>query len=149
LGGFADAAVRDLYRLDCPGPQEEAGVIALLLRQRLERAGETAALVTPDRGLARRVATELRRWGGGIDDSAGLPLNKTPPGIFLRLVLDLADSELAPVPLLAALKHPLAACGRAPETLRALVRRLETAVLRGPRPAPGIAGLAAAPDPMA
>lgn len=146
IGSIGPAAIRNLYRLDCPGPQEEAGAIALLLRQRLEVAGETAALVTPDRDLARRVATELRRWGIEIDDSGGLPLNRTPPGIFLRLVLDLAAAELAPVPLLAALKHPLAAGGRAPEELRALVRRLEIKVLRGPRPAPGFAGLFAALD---
>jgi len=52
--------------------------------------------------------------------------------------------ELGPVPLLALLKHPLAACGRGPEQARALARRLEMAALRGPRPAPGFAGLAAA-----
>src|ERR1700704_5383339 len=75
----------------------------------LETPAATAALVTPDRELARRVAAELRRWDIDIDDSAGLPLNHTPPGVFLRLVLDLAESALAPVPLLAALKHPLAA----------------------------------------
>ena len=143
--GVLDAKVLDgVTRLDCPGPQEEAGVIALLMRERLEHAGETAALVTSDRGLARRVAAELRRWGIEIDDSAGVPLNKTPPGTFLRLVLDLAREEFAPVPLLAALKHPLAAGGMAPEVFRGLVRRLEIAALRGPRPAPGSAGLRAA-----
>jgi ATP-dependent helicase/nuclease subunit B len=145
--GIDKAALTGIYRLDCAGPQEEAGVIALLLRERLQRPGETAALVTPDRDLARRVASELRRWQIEIDDSAGLPLNKTPPGVFLRLVLDLAASGLAPVPLLAALKHPLAACGGAPEALRDTVRRLETTTLRGPRPAPGFAGLTAAVDP--
>src|SRR4029077_16451333 len=103
----------------------------------------TAALVTPDRELARRVAAELRRWGIAIDDSGGLPLNRTPPGAFLRLVLDLADSALAPVPLLAALKHPLAAGGLAPAAFRDLARRLEGAI-RGPRPAPGFLGLRAA-----
>ena len=66
--------------------------IALLLRRKLETPGTTAALVTPDRELARRVAVELSRWGIEIDDSAGLPLNRTPPGAFLRLVLDLAES---------------------------------------------------------
>jgi ATP-dependent helicase/nuclease subunit B len=147
--GLDAAALTGLYRLDCAGPQEEAGVIALLLRQRLERPGETAALVTPDRDLARRVASELRRWNIEIDDSAGLPLNKTPPGVFLRLVLDLAASGLAPVPLLATLKHPLAACGGAPEALRDTVRRLERTTLRGPRPASGFAGLVAAIDPHA
>ena len=59
-----DATVLDgLMRLDCPGPQEEAATIALLLRQALDRPGETAALVTPDRALARRVASELERHG--------------------------------------------------------------------------------------
>src|SRR6266853_4565 len=98
---------------------------ALLLRRTLETPGMTAALVTPDRELARRVAAELRRWDIDIDDSAGVPLARTPPGVFLRLVLDLADHALAPVPLLAALKHPLAAGGLAPAAFRDLARRLE------------------------
>jgi ATP-dependent helicase/nuclease subunit B len=143
LSGVDEAALDGLMRLDCAGPQEEAAAIALLLRQSLEEPGRTAALVTPDRGLARRVAAELKRWQIEIDDSAGMPLDKTPPGLFLRLLLDLADEDLAPLPLLAALKHPLAAGGSAPEAFRAGLRRLETAVLRGPRPAPGFAGLKA------
>ncbi len=129
-----------LSRYDCAGTHEEALTIALLLRHKLETLGATAALVTPDRGLARQVAAELARWGIAIDDSAGLPLNQTPPGVFLRLVLELAASELAPVPLLAALKHPLAAGNFAPAVFRDLTRRLEQ-VIRGPRPAPGFAGL--------
>jgi ATP-dependent helicase/nuclease subunit B len=129
-----------LSRYDCAGAHEEALTIALLLRRNLEIPGATAALITPDRELARRVAAELRRWGIEIDDSAGLPLNRTPPGVFLRLVLDLAASGLAPVPLLAALKHPLAAGGLAPAAFRELTRSLERAIL-GPRPAPGFAGL--------
>jgi ATP-dependent helicase/nuclease subunit B len=132
-----------LSRYDCASAQEEAVTIALLLRRKLETPGATAALVTPDRGLARRVAAELRRWDIDIDDSAGLPLNRTPPGVFLRLVLDLATSQLAPVPLLAALKHPLASGGLAPVAFRDIARQLEQTI-RGPRPAPGFAGLRAA-----
>jgi ATP-dependent helicase/nuclease subunit B len=130
-------------RFDCLSAQEEAMTIALLLRRKLETPGATAALVTPDRELARRVAVELCRWGIEIDDSAGLPLNRTPPGAFLRLVLELAESRLAPVPLLAALKHPLAAGGLDPAAFRRRARRLQKAIL-GPRPAPGITGLKAA-----
>lgn len=136
-------ALAGVSRYDCASAQQEAMTIALLLRRKLEEPGATAALVTPDRELARRVAAELRRWGVDIDDSAGLPLPRTPPGAFLRLVLDMAASELAPVPLLAALKHPLAAGGLAPEEFRELARRLEDRI-RGPRPAPGFAGLRAA-----
>ncbi|HVB17940.1 MAG TPA: double-strand break repair protein AddB [Stellaceae bacterium] len=135
-------ALAGVTRYECASPQDEAATIALLLRRTLETPAATAALVTPDRELARRVAGELARWGIDIDDSAGLPLNRTPPGVFLRLVLDVADNALAPVPLLAALKHPLAAGGLAPEVFRDQTRRLEVAI-RGPRPAPGFAGLRA------
>src|SRR6185437_97129 len=141
VGELPRDAVKGLRRIDCPGPQEEAVTIALLLRESLEQPGATAALVTPDRDLARRVAAELKRWSIDIDDSAGIPLNKTPPGVFLRLVLDLAAQRLAPLPLLAALKHPLAAAGMAPGAFREIVRRLELEVLRGPRPEAGIDGL--------
>jgi ATP-dependent helicase/nuclease subunit B len=138
-----ETALAGISRYDCSSPQQEALTIALLLRRKLEQPGATAALATPDRELARRVAAELRRWDIDIDDTAGLPLSRTPPGTFLRLVLDMAASELAPVPLLAALKHPLAAGGLAPEEFRDLARRLEGRI-RGPRPAPGFAGLRAA-----
>jgi len=138
------AALAGVRRLDCAGPQEEAETIALLLREALETPGRTAALVTPDRAVARRVAAELGRWGIAIDDSAGTPLGETPPGAFLRLLADLFREDVAPVPLLALLKHPLAAAGLAPARLREAARRLERLVLRGPRPAAGFTGLRAA-----
>ena len=50
--------------------------------------------------------------------------------------------ELAPVPLLALLKHPLAGAGLSPAACRAAARALELACLRGPRPGPGLAGCA-------
>src|SRR5262249_38702725 len=71
------------------------------------------------------------------------PLERTPPGAFLRLLLELVDSGLAPVPLVAVLKHPLAAGGLDPALFRRRARRLEKAIL-GPPPAPGISGLRAA-----
>ena len=137
-------AAEGLRRIDCPGPAEEAQVIALLLREALEIPGRTASLVTSDRGLARRVAAELGRWRIDIDDSAGLPLGATPPGVFLRLTAALAEDRFAPIALLAALKHPLAACGLSPGAFRAQARALEAAILRGPRPDRGIAGLRSA-----
>ena len=140
LGPVPAEALAGVSRFDCIGPQHEAVTIALLLRRKLEMPGATAALVTPDRDLARRVAAELRRWGVEIDDSAGLPLSRTPPGVFLRHVVELAESQLAPVPLLATLKHPLAAGGLTSAEFRELTRRLESKIL-GPRPAPGFAGL--------
>src|SRR6185312_1123512 len=137
-------ALDGVQRIDCAGPQEEAGVIALLLRAIAEEPGKRAALVTPDRGLARRVAAELKRWDIDVDDSAGQPLDQTAPGAFLRLTAEMLAEELAPVPLLAALKHPLAGGGLEVAAFRAWVRRFEMAALRGARPAPGIVGLRSA-----
>lgn len=134
-------ALQDVARVDCPGPREEALVVALAIRQALQEPEATVALVTPDRDLARRVAAELGRWDIAVDDSAGMPLANTPPGAFLDLALRMVEDNFAPVALLACLKHPLASGGMATPTFRALVRKLETTALRGPRPAPGIDGL--------
>ncbi len=134
-------AIQDVIQIELQRPEEEARTIALLMRQALEDPDRTAALVTPDRVLARRVAAELQRWNIAVDDSAGIPLGDTPVGSFLRLVASMVAEAFAPVPLLAALKHPLAAGGMAVGRFRRAVRRFERDVLRGPRPAPGLAGL--------
>jgi ATP-dependent helicase/nuclease subunit B len=109
----------------------------------LEQPGRTAALVTPDRHLARRVAVELRRWQIEVDDSAGTPLDQTPPGAFLLLTARLIVEGVEPVTLLAALKHPLALGGMSPRAFRQRARDLELACLRGPRIAGGFAGVLA------
>ncbi|NNG04161.1 MAG: double-strand break repair protein AddB [Inquilinus sp.] len=144
LAPVDEAALTGITCIDCPTPREEATVIALLMREALETPGRTAALVTPDRGLARRVAAAHARWGLAVDDSGGRPLADTPAGLFLRLVAQAAADGLAPLALLAVLKHPLAAGGEAAAGFRARVRALERAALRGPRPASGAAGLVAA-----
>jgi len=145
-GSGLEDGMNGVVRIDAHNPREEAGAVALVMREALEVPGRTAALVTPDRTLARRVAAALGRWGLEVDDSAGVPLGASPPGSFLRLTADLAAARAAPVALLAALKHPLAAGGLARPAFLALVRSLERAVLRGPRPAEGFAGLKSALD---
>lgn len=139
--GDGPMAIGGLWRLSPADQQEEAAAIALVLRGALETPGARAALVTPDRDLAGRVATELARYGVVADDSAGEPVAATPPAVFLRLLAVALAEHLAPVPLLAVLKHPLAAAGMAPAACRAAARALELAGLRGPRPRPGLVGL--------
>jgi ATP-dependent helicase/nuclease subunit B len=138
------AAFAGLRRIDAPTQAEEALAIALVMRETLETPARTAALITPDRGLARRVSAELRRWELTVDDSGGVPLLRTPPGAFLRLTAAMALDAGAPVAWLAALKHPFACAGMARGRFLSLVRRLERRVLRGLRPGAGIAGLRAA-----
>ena len=123
-------------------PADEAQGIAIALREALETPGRTAALVTPDRGLAGRVGTHLRRWGIEADDSAGQPLAATPVGVLIQSIAALGVERFAPNALLAVLKHPLVRSGDDRLPWLDGVRRLDLA-LRGPRPASGLAGLAA------
>ena len=74
-------------------------------------SGKTAALVTPDRALGRRVKAALARWNIAAEDSGGEALAETPAGIFARLAAETAFGRLAPVTLLALLKHPLLRVG--------------------------------------
>jgi ATP-dependent helicase/nuclease subunit B len=91
--------------------------------------------------LAARVSALLARWGIEADDSAGKPLSQTAAGTLLLGIGAAVAEDLAPVPLLALLKHPLVG-GEGGERLAWLdaVRALDLA-LRGPRPAPGLHGL--------
>jgi len=130
--------LRDVKLLTADTQLDEARMIAIALRETLETSAKTAALITPDRSLARMVAAQMERFGVTVDDSAGEPLADTPTGCFLRLVLDVAASKAAPSPLLALLRHPLAAAGMEPAECRKLSRQLETKLLRGIRRAPGL-----------
>ncbi|MEO8547907.1 MAG: PD-(D/E)XK nuclease family protein [Sphingomicrobium sp.] len=137
----AERRLTGIRTVELPDPAAEAQAIALALREAVETPGRTAALVTPDRMLAARVSALLARWGIEADDSAGRPLSQTAAGTLLLAIAAAAAEDLAPVPLLALLKHPLVG-GEGDERLAWLdaVRALDLG-LRGPRPAAGLHGL--------
>ncbi|MFX5603072.1 hypothetical protein ABTD90_21215, partial [Acinetobacter baumannii] len=70
--------------IEAANPEMEALAIAVAMREAREE-NLTAALVTPDRALARRVMASLDRWKLEYDDSGGDSLMDTPAGIFARL----------------------------------------------------------------
>src|SRR5580698_10271097 len=131
FAAHANTAVKTLTVIEAANPEEEALAIAVALREAVHD-GKTAALVTPDRALGRRVLNALARWNIAAEDSGGDALADTPAGIFARLAADTALGGLEPVPLLALLKHPLS---HPPLRDRDnAVAALERAILRGPRP---------------
>ncbi|ARS26731.1 double-strand break repair protein AddB [Sphingomonas sp. KC8] len=136
----AERRLTGVRALELDGPAEEAQAIAIALREAIEIPGRTAALITPDRVLARRVAAHLNRWGISADDSAGRPLSATPAGALLLALAEAAAEGFAPVALLALLKHPLVQGGDKRLDWLDGARRLDRA-LRGPRPAAGLAGV--------
>ena len=128
--------------IEAANAEEEANAIAVALREVIEPAGTRVALVTADRALARRVAAALGRWNVACEDSRGSALDETPAGIFARLAAEAALSGLRPVTLLALSKHPLFRLGERAESHAQALATLERALLRGPAPRPGCAGLA-------
>ncbi|MFZ1952816.1 MAG: double-strand break repair protein AddB [Pseudolabrys sp.] len=137
----ADKAMDGLSVIETANAEEEALAIAVCLREGVETPHKTAALVTPDRALARRVVAALERWQVEVDDSGSDALADTPAGTFARLVVEAALGGLEPAPLLALLKHPLLRLGVEAGAHARAIAALERAVLRGPRPRRGAAGL--------
>jgi len=142
FGSALERALADIGVIAAANAEEEALAIAVVLREAIAEPGRTAALVTPDRALARRVAVNLARWDVGADDSGGDALAETTAGVLARAVVQAALEGLAPAPLLALAKHKLARFGAEPARHARAVAALERAILRGPRPRPGSAGLA-------
>lgn len=99
-------ATESLSLIAADSTRHEALAIACALRE-AEQRGQRAALITPDRNLARRVGIALQRWNIEADDSAGQPLHLSPPGLLLRLLAEDTQSGISPVRLLDILKHPL------------------------------------------
>ncbi|MGM4990982.1 double-strand break repair protein AddB [Tardiphaga sp. 841_E9_N1_2] len=135
------AGMQNLAVIAAANPEMEALAIAIAMREAHELK-KSAALVTPDRALARRVMAALSRWNLVFDDSGGDALTETSAGIFARLIAEAAAEQLEPATLLALLKHPLFRLGAAPNAWKDAIETLELALLRGTRPTPGTAGLA-------
>jgi ATP-dependent helicase/nuclease subunit B len=134
---FVARGAEGVSLIEAANEDEEAGAIALLMREALETPARTAALVTPDANLARRVEAKLARWGVLPIVSHGMPLRETPAGSLIELICDLARDEGDPVALAALMKHRLV-------TLASLEARtrLEHEGLRGARRFAGLAELA-------
>lgn len=137
-------ALRNVSLQELPTPLDEAETIALILREALETPNRTAALVTPDRLLARRVVTRLAQWGIEIDDSAGRPFRKTESGTLIELVLAAVTSGFGPLAVTSILKHPLVRLRLPLGDIRRRARNLEIAAFRTVYLGDGLADLAQA-----
>jgi ATP-dependent helicase/nuclease subunit B len=134
------AGMKNLAVIAAANPEMEALAIAVAMREARE-LGKSAALVTPDRALARRVMAALGRWNLVFDDSGGDALMDTAAGIFARLVAEAAATRLEPAILLALLKHPLLRLDAPRGAWKTAIEMLELTLMRGTRPQPGCAGL--------
>jgi len=133
MGDALTEAFADMALVEAANEREEALAVAIALKLGLEDMGPAsqAALITPDRVLARRVTSELLRFGIEADDSAGTPLSASQHGSLLTLVLDCTLRPGDPVALASLIKHPLVRLGRPRATLDPITHALELMALRG------------------
>ena len=150
-----ETATQDITLVEAETPRAEAIAISMRLRQAAE-TGEKAALITPDRMLSRQVTAALDRWNIIPDDSAGTPVNVSPPGRFLRHVAGLFDKALDAEALLTLLKHPLTHSGDHRNLHQLSTQKLELVIRNDGLPYPDRDGLIRyalkadknAPEPM-
>jgi len=133
-------ALAEVALVEAAGEREEALAAAVALRLAAGE-GRSAALVTPDRALARRVAAELGRFGIRADDSGGTPLARTPPAQLLARLAEAVCAPGDPVAILALVKHPLVNCGLPRSLVRAAAGTVELVALRGGTGRPELAAL--------
>ncbi len=119
-----------LALVEAPSNEVEARTLAVFLRAALEAPEAQAALVTPDRDLAARVAAELRRWGIEVDDSAGVSLAASSLGRLVQASAALIGPIWSALALARVLAHPLVTLGLDFADARAFARQMDLA-LRG------------------
>src|SRR2546421_753456 len=119
-----DAALGNVAMIEAANAEEEALAIAVALREAVEQ-DKSAALVTPDRALARRVVSALGRWSIEADDSGGDALADSEAGVFARLVAQAALGGVEPGTLLALLKHARFRLGSPPGAQHRAIAALE------------------------
>ena len=124
------AALEGISLIEAQDEREEALALAIAMRHALEAPGQTAALITPDRKLARRVSAELQRWGAEAEDTAGEPLSARPIGVLARHLITCAAERLAAPHLAALFAHPLFRLGLSREDMACRAAVFETGILR-------------------
>lgn len=124
---FVSNALDGLQVITADHETDEALMAALLLRETLEHEGKTAALITPDAGLARHVSAMLKRWEIDVSPSAGQFLAQTDAGSLAALISDWVLDPSHPVSLMAVLNHPDCRIDQG------LAKTLDRTALRGPR----------------
>jgi len=105
-------SIKNIDYIECENEQKEAEIISIIIRKEIENKDKHISLVTPNRTLARCVASNLQRWNILANDSSGQPLIYTPIGNWLLLTAQMVIEKFAPIALLACLKHPFSSSSK-------------------------------------
>lgn len=116
-------------KLSLNNDADETLAIAFTIRKMIEENKKTL-LITPNRNIAKAVASELKRWNIDVDDSAGTGASEIPTGNYFILLINAIVDNFAPIPLLSILKHSLSHFNMDKVYLDSLVDNFEQFILR-------------------
>jgi len=139
--GRIKKALENVSLVEARDKNDEASIIALMMRQAFENPTGDMALITDDRGLARRVKANLSRWNIGVDDSAGEPLGRFGAASLLILLMDVVEENFSAAALQNLFSHPLATFGFERTGFTASARQIEVALFRSLPMIHGLEGL--------
>jgi ATP-dependent helicase/nuclease subunit B len=140
-GGRIKRALENVSLVEARDKNDEASIIALIMRQALEKTPGDMALVTPDRDLARRVKANLSRWNIGVDDSAGEPLSRFGAASLLLLLMDTVEANFSSASLQSLFSHHLTRFGFDRAHFSVVARKIEVALFRSSPMVHGLEGL--------
>jgi ATP-dependent helicase/nuclease subunit B len=140
-GGRIKRALENVALVEARDKNDEASVIALMMRRALEKPSGDMALVTPDRDLARRVKANLARWNIVIDDSAGEPLSRFSAPSLLLLLMDAVEENFSASSLRNLFSHHLSRFGFGRADFSAAAGKIEVALFRSSPMIHGLDGL--------
>ncbi len=122
-------AFKNLQIIEAKNDEEQARSIALATFSSIidkKRVG----IVCPDRNLARRIISELKRFNIDVDDSAGTPLFQTRGGRLVRQILALIVSDFSSLDLVAFLRNQFVSFNYQRAEIAHITDLLEYAILR-------------------
>ena len=135
-------ALKHLALIKGRDKNEEAAIIALVMRRELEKAQGDIALVTPDRDLARRVKAALLRWNIRVDDSAGEPLIRFGAAALLAFLIDVVSNDFSAPSLGVLFAHPLSKFGMERHAFQRIAGNIDLVLFRDNPIGPGLKGFA-------
>ncbi len=125
-GAFVAHALQHVELVECDTSQQEAWVIALMMRQGIAE-GKRTVLVVADHELARRVTQILRcHYGIWVQASQGLRLDLSPAGRYLLLLSQAWQTNFRDdTVLLSLLQHPFSCFGHARAEILPMIRKIQ------------------------
>ncbi len=127
---FKENVLENVTEIELQNEADEVFAISSLLRKSIEE-NKKALLITPDRKIAKSVASKLKSWNIIVDDSAGIPASDTITGNYIILILKMIYDNFSPYSLLAVLKHKYTHLGYNKNELNNIINSLENNVLCG------------------